>query len=138
MTMASFQGFSKPSLVVFNVLLFFYHIVVPYMLVYWFVLYFMYNMLRTLCFVSYVRKMQKIFLCWYILGILSWTCGLTHFCFHAGSRHSKVLEHSFLLMNQASACPAVGARCYQLFCTIVEPVVEPPFDEHGPCSYPVY
>ena len=28
-------------------------------------------------------------------------------------------------------------ECYQLFCTIVELSIEPPFDEHCQCSYPV-
>ena len=59
--------------------------------------------------------------------------GLRHFCLHAGTRDSWILRHSLWSINQASTRPAVGARCYQLICTIVGLAEEPPFDKHDTC-----
>ena len=44
----------------------------------------------------------------------------------------------FLKKSQTSARPVVGARCYQLFCTIVELSIEPPVIEHDACSMPEF
>ena len=89
-------------------------------------------------FMYFISKKQK-----YFSGISSWHIfiiyiGLRHFCLHAGTRDSWILRHSFWSIDQASTCPTVGAKCYQLFCTIVELPIEPPVIEHDECSSPKF
>ena len=102
-----------------------------------------------LAFVSYsiiCWKEKKIVLCaliWkskkYFFGTSSWHIfyviymGLRHFCLHAGTIDSWILKHSLWSIDQASTRPTVGARCYQLICTIVGLSEEPPFDKHDEC-----
>ena len=63
---------------------------------------------------------------------------LRHFCLHVGTRDSWIRRHSFWSIDQASTCPTVGARCYQLFCTIVGLPEEPPVDRLVQSLIPVY
>ena len=151
MTKGSSQGFSKPILVVFLCTLFFvsyfmYHIHVEccikiyYLCILAFVLYFHLYMLKKKKFISCILfwKKQK-----YFSGISSWHIfiiymGLRHFCLHAGTKNYWILRHSFLSIDQASTCPTVGARCYQLFCTIVGLPEEPSVDKHVQCLILVY
>ena len=102
-----------------------------------------------LYFTLYVEK-EKVYFMYFIskkakkkFGISSWHIfiiymELRHFCLHAGTKDSWILRHSFLSIDQASTCPTVGARCYQLFCTIIGLPGEPPVDRLVQSLIPVY
>ena len=89
-------------------------------------------------FMYFISKKAKIFSSissWHIFIIYM---GLRHFCLHVGTRDSWILRHSFWSIDQASTCPIVGARCYQLFSTIVELPLELPVIDHDECLSPEF
>ena len=150
MTKGSSQGFSKPILVVFYVLYFCIICYVSYpcrMCIK--ISYFLYISIcikfhlymlkkKKFIFMYFISKKAKIF-----FGISSWHIfiiymELRHFCLHAGTRDSLILRHSFWSIDQASTCPTVGARCYQIFCTIVGLPEELPVDRFVQSLISVY